>query len=379
MAKAKAADEDLPAAEAPRKREDIGKVIEDAVGSDLDWPDEDEVPGAHKEEPKPAPKAPKKATIPPPDDEPEEDAAAEEGGEDLEDEIGEDGEPLSEQDKKINSLKKQLKTRDEQLAATSVKGEKERRAAARTTIEANLNAWDQHVDKLTLEVTQKKEKLIADQAKAWDDGDNALAAKLGADIQQEVIALDRIAGKKAEITGNKKFMTENPNWVPDLPAETQDTGTADDDMTPPARAWIKDHPQYNTDKKFQRSCEAAHFLFVEGMEDGTITAKLDSPQYFAFIEKHLIKKKLLDAPAADDDEGEDEPAPAPRKRVQPQNIAAPGGSRGGGSPTQGGGKVKATLTPEELEAATMSGYDITKAADLLEYKEELNKSRNKKK
>lgn len=113
------------------------------------------------------------------------------------------------------------------------------------------------------------------------------------------------------------------------------------------RNWLKEHPEYLTDTRKNIKLQNAH---LEAEDSGIAVG---STQYFTFIEGRLGRKPE----AREDDDMDDRP--------ERPTVAAPP-SRSATSPSTGrASSTRITLTPEQREAAKMSGIDeITYAKNL---------------
>jgi hypothetical protein len=122
-------------------------------------------------------------------------------------------------------------------------------------------------------------------------------------------------------------------------------------LLPSQRAWLKSHPDAMTDSKKNIRVQSAH---NEAEERGL---QVGSTKYFQFLEERLGYRA---APTEEDDDVED----ANDRKAAAQVSAPP--SRSATSPSTGRQtSTRITLTPEQREAARMSGVDeITYARNL---------------
>ena len=125
-------------------------------------------------------------------------------------------------------------------------------------------------------------------------------------------------------------------------------------LLPSQRAWLKGHPDALTDSKKNIRVQNAHIEAEDaGLQVGTV-------KYFNFLEEKLGYRKPEQL--TEDDDVDDEPKAAP--------VSAPP-SRSATSPSTGrSSSTRITLTPEQREAARMSGVDeITYARNLQKMQE----------
>ena len=123
-------------------------------------------------------------------------------------------------------------------------------------------------------------------------------------------------------------------------------------LLPSQKTWLKEHPDALTDQRKNTRLAAAHFEAEDqGLQPGTTS-------YFQFLDERLGYKK---APTmkTDDDEGEDQRSPIVSAPVSRETVSATTGRPS---------NSRITLTPEQREAARMSGIDeITYAQNLVRF------------
>jgi hypothetical protein len=131
------------------------------------------------------------------------------------------------------------------------------------------------------------------------------------------------------------------------------------------REWLREHPSALTDPYEQKQLEAAYYYCQKhGLERG-------SDEYFDAIEQRLgydaeERGERGDrlAPVYDDEERMNEPAPPPRR----QSYAAPPSRSAPGSGTRHVSDERVELTPEQRQAAKISGvteYEYAKGVKRL--------------
>lgn len=110
-------------------------------------------------------------------------------------------------------------------------------------------------------------------------------------------------------------------------------------LSPPAAAWMRAHPSYITDPKLNKMVLSAHY---KADAEGYV---LDSPDYFAYIERSMLGNQSPPPP----------PPPPPEVRRQAPTTNAAPVSR---DPPNGNGQPQrqaVSLTREEVDMAKMMG------------------------
>ena len=168
-----------------------------------------------------------------------------------------------------------------------------------------------------------------------------------ADIQEKMASN---AAERRELMNGKAYIeTRGPATGAPAPSSDRLEAIANG-LTPKSAAWVRAHPEFARDEDKTNLMIAAHYK--------ALAAKLpnESPEYFAFVEKELGigHSDRRPAPNGADTVEVDTSAPAlsaaaaPAQRRDTQPSAAPA-SRGTGS------KRVIRLTPQEVEAAKISG------------------------
>jgi hypothetical protein len=151
--------------------------------------------------------------------------------------------------------------------------------------------------------------------------------------------LERLEDGKTAFEARREAAKTEPRPVQVDPFEQQIGAVPD-----PAKVWLRGHRDYVTDTRKNAKIQSLHW---DVLDEGHTAF---SPSYFESLETHL---GLRQPPKVEDD---DAPQPAPQR--QETVVSAPV-SRSD-SPTLSGAKpssTRVTLTPEEREAAKLSGVD----------------------
>lgn len=152
----------------------------------------------------------------------------------------------------------------------------------------------------------------------------------------------------------------------------QPTGDLVEDMarslTPESGAWVRAHPEYARDQRKTVAMIAAHNLAISAHD-----LKPDTPEYFAFVERtlgigHSDAAPVRTTPA---------PAPAARTTTTPEPLSAaakPATQPSPAAPSRSGaGAQRMKLTPQQVEAAKISGITPQEyAKNLLEERKKGN-------
>lgn len=130
---------------------------------------------------------------------------------------------------------------------------------------------------------------------------------------------------------------ENQKKAPQRQTETAQVGR----VSSAAQKWIDQNPRFNTDLRFNRVALGAH---SQAQEKGI---KLDSPEYFSYIESALTEDGLME----DSSDGNGKVTPL-RKKVPPSSLGAPVNNDSVAA-SAGGSKTPKSfrLTPEMREMA----------------------------
>lgn len=222
--------------------------------------------------------------------------------------------------------------------------------------QTNIKTTDERV-KSDIELAETKVKDLERQyEEALDLGENKKLVSINSEMLDAKIKLRSLTGAKE---GYEKWKDSRKDFWDKKRKEVERTAQIDpdafnaDDYTSEALTWINKHPEFKTDKKFRsRAVGAHHIAEAEGI-------KVDTPEYFEFIEKQL---GLGDNGATEEDESAeadamsaaakvDAPAKKPAQKFQTQ---LPPSRDAGGQQRQGSQRIK-KLSAAEKEAADISG------------------------
>lgn len=277
---------------------------------------------------------------------------------------GEEGEEDPEPEESIEVLKKRVKESDERAAAKERENDELRqknKGAGEDVFAAKERELNAHAEavKNTIEAkTALIEKLEEQIVELQENGDNREALKkqrelnkADAELRQAEYAKTHIETLKESLASAKENMEVSSQTMTDKDFETAG-------YLPAARAWIKEHKDFQVDKngaplnRFTRIALSAHQMAVDVEE-----IKEGSPEYFTFIEETLAKKGELKLAEPEEDDGEEEeeeqPPPKPKKKKTSQSTAAPGSGRSASPGADG--KRKGALTAEEASHAKVCG------------------------
>ena len=132
---------------------------------------------------------------------------------------------------------------------------------------------------------------------------------------------------------------------PVAPPQIDEIEAAAQTMSPQSADWVRSHRDFLSSHQNKQLAQAAH-LKAQGLG-----VKVDTPEYFEFVETELGLRKASRQAEIEEDDGDDgvmsaASAPAPRRSVAPPSApVSRGGSRRG----------TVTLSKEEREAAKIAG------------------------
>jgi len=255
----------------------------------------------------------------------------------------------AEPESEVPSLKKQVEELRRQQAILEARAreaearEKETRASAVGDKEAALLA--------EAEVLESKRKAARAQLiEAQQTGDfekSADATELLGQLTSDLKDLSRRkAAMEEQITASKPTEGRVIKQEPADPVEALASN-----LPPKSAVWLRAHPECATNAKLNQKMIAAHGMAVA--EDITV----ESPEYFAYIEKMLGFGHNDDAPRKQDEQ-EEQLQKEPRKAP----IAAPV-SRSVN--TQSSNSRSITLTQAQRDAAEFSGLSLKEYAENL--------------
>lgn len=181
------------------------------------------------------------------------------------------------------------------------------------------------------------EAAYADAAKA---GDWAKAAKAQREIAAAVADLREFEDAEAELKGRIEQAKRGPAKPAQRQAAADPFEQAISTMSAPAQDWCRRNKADLGNAQRAARAQAGHMLAVsEGI-------KPDSPEYFAFLDKHMGYGRV-----SDDNGGGRRQEPAAKKPTGKPRVAAPSGGRTAAS----GGPREVVLSKAEVQAARSMG------------------------
>jgi hypothetical protein len=233
--------------------------------------------------------------------------------------VVEDKKPSAEEE--AIALREQLKKAREETQAESARANEAEKMAGNASAQAK-DAFQQQIVTRDSEIDAK----VAGAKTALDSVKHQLKqARASGDTDAEVELTDAMTDARYALNAaeweKKNFSTwkENQKKI----AVQQPAAEPASPYTAKELAWIKDNPEFNTNKKFAR---LAKFAAEEARQEGL---KQDSPAYFNYIESALQEHGLLSEAA--------EPLSGAGTNVRTSVAAAPQ-RNGGQSPTVGANK-----------------------------------------
>lgn len=186
--------------------------------------------------------------------------------------------------------------------------------------------------KSTVEQALESAKADADAAqaeyeRAFADGDGPAAARAQRKMSQAEGKIGRLTEAQEDLAATAKAPRKVEQEERHTPASSDPVEQYVKGRSAPTTAWIKAHPEFVTDQRKNMKLTGAHFDAVgEGLT-------VDTPEYFAHIEKTLGLKK---------------PGNGQQQQRRPSAPTAPGADVGG---RDSGGGQQVTLKPHEARAA----------------------------
>jgi hypothetical protein len=250
----------------------------------------------------------------------------------------------------LEKLKKQLedeKSRAESERAARIAAENDAQEARAAEAKARGDAQGSQLDMVKQAIstaTQNKEVLkqrLRDARAAGDvDGESDVVDAMAENASN--LATLKQAQQRLE-SAPKPVVRPRIDPVDDFASQIATNGF------PKSAAWVRQHSEYVTDPAKRRKMMAAHDL---ALADGLIA---DSDEYLSSIEETLkIKKAPVVAETHDDPTADAASRPAEK---QGRAASAPVARSGSGTNGTGNGARQRTmtLTPEQREAAAISG------------------------
>lgn len=249
--------------------------------------------------------------------------------------------PEPEPEETVAELKARLKKSEEEMAAIRAENKKKDEALRRESTRAasseaeSIRAYEARLEEGIASTNAQLDRIAREMEDALDEGDNKAYVAAQRELAKHTNYLSRLEADKANFEQWKE--QEKTKASPSRSAE------ADDGMTPATRDWIARHPEFNTDARYNTIALAGHHLAqAEGI-------RLDSPEYFARIEKELDERYY--------------------KREASRQSAASSGARPSRETGTNGGQSgqRVRLTEAQLEAADALGMTPAQyAKNLLE-------------
>lgn len=211
--------------------------------------------------------------------------------------------PLSREDKTVSESDVADLARELAAAKAEAKASKTETATARaetakartslsSQVEARFAAEEEAISQGTASAESQIERLIAEQAAAFEAGEWKKAGELGAEMAEAKVMAREFSFRKGQLDSAKEQMKSRaeaaakaPAAQPGIPARTQ--------------AWIDAHPKFTTDAVYNAKAMLAH---TEALAEGHA---VESDEYFGFINKALgegtkaVSEKTKAAPEAD--------------------------------------------------------------------------------
>ena len=247
---------------------------------------------------------------------------------------------LRKQAKESSDKAEKYRAENEKLSGEKNKAINDQFAAIDQTILANEREADSKIESGKSEYADLKTKY----KEALDSGENDKAADIIEQMQDKKIELKNWENRKLQIEDAKpKLKAAKEQAIKNAEqAETPQSNAPV--LTDAAKKWVDAHPRFESDEEYRADAIGAHEAAIQRK------IKVDSPEYFAFIDKRMEKMY--------GEEAVDEPK-KPNKNAQ--SYSAPGNS-GGGSQSSTVKKV-GKLSSAEVEAAEMSGMTPTEYWD----------------
>lgn len=263
-------------------------------------------------------------------------------------------EPVSPEET-VEGLKKKLqeanekadreRTAREEAEARANKSTNDANQSRQTQIAAQEQAIKDRVGSATTKLESVKQQLK--QAKAAGDGD------------AEVELSDAMAEARYELNAAKWEEGQFTKWKEQqLKAPANPAGNENSPYTAKEQAWIDDHPEFYTDKKFARLTKV---LAAEALEEGH---RQDSRAFFAYVEQGLRENGFL----KEDNDPTSGAGESSSRKLSTSTGAPPNRSGNGAAPVVNKNSkypflTKGYVVPKEwVQAAQEQGFD-----DPLEY------------
>jgi hypothetical protein len=242
--------------------------------------------------------------------------------------------PVTSPEEGVDVLKKQLETSRAEAAANAARAQAAERGAVQAKTETQQTQV-QLVEGAIAKTKQDIEVLESQLADAYAAGDFTAAAKAQSQMARK-------AAEQLTLENGLENLKNAPKPQPPAPNDPVEAFASN--LTPPAAAWIRAHPQYVTDPRLNTKLVNAH-NFVES--EGVV---IDSPAYFNRMESLLgVAAHPAPQPAIETDALSEAAVAAGARTTSTAPPAAP--ARNGGNGTQ----RTIRLTREQVEAAEISG------------------------
>ena len=252
-------------------------------------------------------------------------------------------------------LRKQIAERDATLAVERRKREEAEARAGR----ADGAASDARATQVAAQERAIKDRVAAAKTKLESVKQQLKQAKASQDDDAEVELSDAMAEARYELNAAAWEEGQFAKWKEtQAQAPQRTTQTNNSPYTEAEQAWIEEHPEFYSNKKFARLTKV---LAAEALEEGH---KQDSRAFFNFVENGLRENGFLTKdPTSETNEMVDARASTSTSTATPPNRTG----NGNASPPRTGGKYpflpKGFTVPRDwVQAAQDQGFD-----DPLEY------------
>lgn len=225
----------------------------------------------------------------------------------------------------IEELKRKLEASDRMRREAEV----QRDELQRTATEARTQVQQTNVELMASAIATVKSdqnSLRNDYRTALSIGDYEKAAEINEQVAANAAKLMYLENSKVTLENAPKPEIRSITYSD--PVENFARA-----LSPRSADWIRSHPEYVTDKKLNKAMLRAH---EDAVEEGI---RLESPEYFSFVEQQLgVGRQDVEIDIA------------PTRRASPPSAPVTRSGTGDGKRPN-----IVTLSPEEVEAAAMSG------------------------
>lgn len=199
-----------------------------------------------------------------------------------------------------------------------------------------IDAERRAIDAEEAAAVAEAESSIKEYARFLDEDDSTKAAEASVKASTARFRAEEIGRRREALNAYEKRVKEGGGAPPNGQGGSEG-------IDPKLKAWIDDHPAFNTDPRFRARAIATHY---DALHDGHAEY---SDGYFEYIDQHLDGGGQPRQARGREEPPTDEPAPRPRRESAPP-PAAPA-SRGGTGGGPGADPRRITLTAEQREVA----------------------------